>query len=167
MQLTRGLFRLWVVASVLWIASVGVMTWQAWPVDDWTIVKEEPVFAPNAKVTPLPEFDQKSSGRGRKSSRPAEPPFDPDAYLKETTPRAETTSVPNWAIESEKPSAKPQFDPSKPFSDGKRTYANSKAFVQAERRDAVMKGAAIGVTPPVAVLLLGISLIWVVRGFRP
>jgi hypothetical protein len=148
MRITRGLFRLWVVASVLWIASVGVMTWQAWPVDDWTIVKEEAVFAPNAKVEPLP-------------------PFDPDAYLKETTPRAETTAVPDRAIESEKPSAKPQFDPSKPFSDGKRTYANSMAFVEAERRDAVMKGATIGITPPVAVLLLGMSMIWVVRGFRP
>src|SRR5262249_16657273 len=111
MRITRGLFRLWVVASILWIASVGVITWQTWPVDDWTITK---------------------------------PPFDPDAYL----------------------AGKPQFDPSKPFSDGKHTYANSKEFVEAERRDALMKGAAIGITPPVGVLLLGMSLLWVVRGFR-
>jgi hypothetical protein len=129
------------------------MTWQAWPVDDWTIVKEEPVLAPNAKVEPLPEFDQKKFGAWKKKFEAAEPPFDPDAYLKEKTPRAETTPVPDWVIESEKPSAKPQFDSSKPFSDGKRAYANSKDFVEAERRDAVMKGAAIGITPPVAVLL--------------
>jgi hypothetical protein len=111
MRITRGLFRLWVVASVLWIASVGVMTWQTWPAD-WTVTKL---------------------------------PFDPDAYL----------------------AGKPQpFDPSKPFSDGYHTYASAQEFVEAERRDAVMKGAAIGITPPVVVLLLGISLTWVVRGFR-
>jgi hypothetical protein len=111
MRIARGLFRFWVVASILWIALVAGMTWQAWPVDDWTIPK---------------------------------PPFDPDAYL----------------------AGKPQFDPSKPFSDGKQTYANSKAYVEAEQRDALMKGAAISVAPPVAILILGMSLIWVVRGFR-
>ena len=44
MRVTRGFFRLWVVASVTWVLFVGVMTWQTWP---------EPVFAANAKLEPL------------------------------------------------------------------------------------------------------------------
>jgi hypothetical protein len=36
----------------------------------------------------------------------------------------------------------------------------------AERREALEKGAFVAITPPVAVLILGMSLIWVVRGFR-
>ena len=33
MRILRGLFRLWVVASVIWMLSVGVMTWLTWPVE--------------------------------------------------------------------------------------------------------------------------------------
>jgi hypothetical protein len=111
MRITRGLFRLWIVTSILWIALVAVMTWQTWPVDDGTFTK---------------------------------PTFDPDAYL----------------------AGKPQFDPSKPFSVGKQTYANSDAFVAAERRDAVVKGTGIAFAPPLAAFILGMSLLWVVQGFR-
>ena len=31
MQISRGLFRLWVVASVLWVLVVGLVAWVAWP----------------------------------------------------------------------------------------------------------------------------------------
>jgi hypothetical protein len=33
LRVARGLFRLWVVASVLWVAGVGIETWRSWPVD--------------------------------------------------------------------------------------------------------------------------------------
>jgi hypothetical protein len=35
MRVARGLFRLWLVLSVLWIGGVGLVTWQTFPVDDW------------------------------------------------------------------------------------------------------------------------------------
>jgi hypothetical protein len=37
-RVTRGLFRLWLVFSVLWIAGVGAVTWRTFPVNDWTVV---------------------------------------------------------------------------------------------------------------------------------
>jgi len=38
MRVTKGLFRLWVVASVLWVLFAGAMTWQMSPVDGWVPV---------------------------------------------------------------------------------------------------------------------------------
>jgi hypothetical protein len=32
-RVARGLFRLWLVLSVLWIGGVGVVTWQTFPED--------------------------------------------------------------------------------------------------------------------------------------
>jgi hypothetical protein len=34
LRVARGLFRLWLVLSVLWIGGVGVVTWQTFP-EDW------------------------------------------------------------------------------------------------------------------------------------
>jgi hypothetical protein len=92
MQIGRGLFRLWVVASVLWVLVVGVMTWQTWPA--------QTDFFDAFKSTP------------------------PD------------TDTPPWA--------KP--DPG--------------------ARDELISASYIAVAPPVAALILGMSLLWVVRGFR-
>jgi hypothetical protein len=33
LKIARGLFRLWLVLSVLWIGGVATVTWQAFPVD--------------------------------------------------------------------------------------------------------------------------------------
>ena len=110
MRITRGLFRLWVVASVLWMLFVGVMTWQTWPV-----------------------------------------------VLKASS---ETVVLENGY-------AKPPFDPSKPFTDDTgQMWANARALFEAERRDAVVKGASIAIAPPLVVFILGMALLWVVRGFR-
>ena len=95
MRIARGLFRLWVVASILWVLFVSVMTWQTWPLDE---------------------------------------------------ERSGMTSAPTNDPEFEAWKAKNRI---------------------AERRDALVKGAVIAFTPPVAVLLLGMSLMWVARGFRP
>jgi hypothetical protein len=37
LRVARGLFRLWLVLSVLWIGGVGVVTWREYP-DDWVRV---------------------------------------------------------------------------------------------------------------------------------
>ena len=36
LRVARGLFRLWLVLSVLWIGGVGVVTWRHFPVDLFT-----------------------------------------------------------------------------------------------------------------------------------
>jgi hypothetical protein len=33
LRVARGLFRLWLVLSVLWIGGLGIVTWQHFPVD--------------------------------------------------------------------------------------------------------------------------------------
>jgi hypothetical protein len=43
MRIGRGLFRLWVVASVIWVIGAGIMTWQ-------TFGLKEPVFAPGWEI---------------------------------------------------------------------------------------------------------------------
>ena len=35
LRIARGLFRLWLILSVLWIGGVGVVTWYRLPVYDW------------------------------------------------------------------------------------------------------------------------------------
>ena len=42
LRVARGLFRLWLVLSVLWISGVGVVTWQTFPVADWVAVPPSP-----------------------------------------------------------------------------------------------------------------------------
>jgi hypothetical protein len=36
LRVARGLFRLWLVLSVLWIGGVAAVTWGTFPVDDWS-----------------------------------------------------------------------------------------------------------------------------------
>ena len=111
MRITRGLFRLWVVASVLWMLFVGVMTWQTWPV-----------------------------------------------VLKASS---ETVVLENGH-------AKPPFDPTRPFTDAAtgQTWPDAWTLFKAQRPDAVVKGASIAIAPPLVVFILGMALLWVVRGFR-
>ena len=79
-RIARGLFRLWIVASVMWICTVGTATWWTWP---------------NLPGTPVPDWP------GTPISKPD---FDPDAYLsakrKADAPKAwPGTPVPDEDIE--------------------------------------------------------------------
>ncbi|WP_354050530.1 hypothetical protein [Bradyrhizobium sp. LB12.1] len=62
---------------------------------------------------------------------------------------------------------KPSFDPSKPFTTtlGTQTYTSDKHVVEAAERNAITQGALIAIAPPLAALFLGMSLLWVARGF--
>ena len=54
LRVARGLFRLWLVLSVLWIGGVGVMTWREYP-DDWLrICAEGEPPGPGRCLPPLP-----------------------------------------------------------------------------------------------------------------
>jgi hypothetical protein len=46
LRIARGLFRLWLILSVLWIGGVGIVTWWTFPVDDWVYPSGAP--APSA-----------------------------------------------------------------------------------------------------------------------
>jgi len=43
LRVARGLLRLWLVLSALWIGGVGVVTWRTFPaIPEWAIVCERP-----------------------------------------------------------------------------------------------------------------------------
>jgi len=65
LRVARGLLRLWVVLSVLWIASVALETWWIFPVDDWVLpsadtkrgLTDEEFFGLARKPDAKPAFD--------------------------------------------------------------------------------------------------------------
>jgi hypothetical protein len=177
MRITRGLFRLWVVASVLWVLVVGVMTWQTWPVDDWVIVDERP--------SQTEHFDPDAYLRETKSKA-----FDPDAFLRETAPDAGAGTAASGGAVQDSRDKQPSWDEARPVGAVAGALLLGDGPVAAERGEALVKGAfcryyatcghaplwdvfdlggpgvSIAITPPVIVLLLWISLARVVRGFR-
>jgi hypothetical protein len=49
LRVARGLFRLWLVLSVLWIGGVGIVAWLEWPSGDkavflWLLAFVPPAF---------------------------------------------------------------------------------------------------------------------------
>jgi hypothetical protein len=56
LRVARGLFRLWLVLSVLWISGVGVVTWRTFPwIPEWAIEKCERPFDPDAYLAGKPQ----------------------------------------------------------------------------------------------------------------
>jgi hypothetical protein len=71
LRITRGLFRLWVVLSVLWVGGVGVSTWRNLPSTDlpdapW--IKQRTDAAPVDSNPPPPDYVV---------DKPTAPVFDP------------------------------------------------------------------------------------------
>ena len=60
LRVARGLFRVWLVLSVLWIGGVGVVTWWTLPQDEYVVPSDKDDFIPDP-----PNFD------------PSKPRFDP------------------------------------------------------------------------------------------
>jgi hypothetical protein len=76
LRLARGLFRLWLVLSVLWIGGVATMTWWTLPVDICVTPPGGPHFCDeNDAVGSGPNFDPPTK---ETSQTPSElPQFDP------------------------------------------------------------------------------------------
>lgn len=140
MRIGRGLFRLWLVLSVFWIAAVGtVVTWQNWPDDDWVpVAKTEPpqALAPRLRECPSTTPDHPMvvdpvSGKCR--------PLKFDELPDEA-------KVPNNAL---------PLEPA-PW-----------LIKEREQRAAALKlGVALALVPPVLVLVIGSALGWALKGFR-
>ena len=57
LHVTRGLFRLWLILSMLWIGGVGIVTWREFVLPDWAIECERPKldFDPDAYLAGKPQ----------------------------------------------------------------------------------------------------------------
>jgi hypothetical protein len=146
-RIARGLFRLWVVGSVMWICTVGTVTWWMWPNLPGLTAVDDSVNGP-------PPFDltQPVAPDMGKSAATKEP-FDPDAYLaekrKEDAPKA-------W--------------PGTPVPDEDITWRwcrTGASFVHCRTGKATIQTAAeIALIPPKFVLALGAGLGWAFKGFQ-
>jgi hypothetical protein len=72
LRVARGLFRLWLVLSVLWIGGVGVVTWKNFPEEYVPPAERQERNPPPAGYV----IDPPSSPRSDEFE-----PFDPDKYL--------------------------------------------------------------------------------------
>jgi hypothetical protein len=85
----RGLLRLWVVVSVLWVAGATIITWpdQNFRVDDWLPNSNKQLLSDKGmgfeRNSPPPGFevDKPPFDPSQKFTVVENPPFDPDAYL--------------------------------------------------------------------------------------
>jgi hypothetical protein len=69
LRIARGLFRLWLVLSVLWIGGVGIAKWRAFSVD-WIAVTQPGMFQ-----YLIPKQNE------------TKPALDPDQYLRDVKER--------------------------------------------------------------------------------
>jgi hypothetical protein len=155
LRVARGLFRLWLVFSVLWIAGVAIHAWWTFPADEFVLRSDLP-DAPWVAQTPGP------------AARSGPPPGyvidPPSTQLPATsTKRGDgwdvvcTTRPPSDVCEPADPAQTPQkFDPSKPY-----TIVKSK-----ERRAAVYFASPLALAPPTLTLVFGWAFVWAFRGFR-
>ena len=153
MRVARGMFRLWLVLSCLWIATVAAIEYSSWSsstVQQAATSKDPKAHDPktsadddlNSKMTIL---DQASKG----TLRPL-----PD--LKDASKDSgEAPNNPNWWDSSEELGSSAIAVP-------KAVHASTGAT-----GDSVVTTAELALIPPVLIFIVGIGLTWALRGFRP
>jgi hypothetical protein len=133
MNVTRGLFRLWVVGAVLWAIGVGGSTWWAYPKPN--VVPTDPALLARLSAVSCP---------------PSILADDFDALTKACNARHRYRETGNW------------------FDENDRRMVSKEEFREAQAkywREALSSAALVGIIPSIAVLIIGASLVWAVRGF--
>ena len=81
LRVARGLFRMWLVLSVLWIGGVGYVTWKGFP-DDWVSVCEQGEAPPASNCLPpgfvLTARCARSPSAGRQTHTPCQMDYHDD-----------------------------------------------------------------------------------------
>lgn len=141
MNWSRGLFRLWLVASVVWIGGVAAVTWLALPAGTFIAVA---TVDPNP---PPPGFV---------------PPFDPSKpYL--VVPDGSTDLSKLSDDELVKLYNKALAAKGKPVTD---PDILAQLNGTPRPRDQIRAAAFLAFMPPLFVLALGAASLWATRGFR-
>jgi len=134
----RGLLRLWMMATVLWLLVIGAFAvepaqtfWTFWSVERPHLLGPEEIGIKPQGPKPLVTFDDLS------------PPFDPDAYL---------AAAPKASV--------PAFDPD--------AYLVAEAWRRRESaKNSLLQMSGIAIGLPFAAFIFGATMLWVIRGFRP
>jgi hypothetical protein len=131
MNVTRGLFRLWIVVSVLWAVGMGGSTW-------WTYPEPAGIVSEAAVLKKLLDEPTNKSGEAADVTADVLKDFVANYYREEGRMWGSDRVVSN-----------------EEFRDAQIKYW----------REALSSAALIGIVPPIAVLIIGASLVWAVRGF--
>jgi len=167
MRVARGMFRLWLVLSCLWIATVAAIAYSSWPSS--TV---QQAATSNSK-TYVPEYMKDASK-------------DPKADDSKTY-------VPEWAKDQDPNNSKTSaddvlplckdVDPNNFYADFCRLGTPSRLFDPAREIAEALKGDAVNaqqqsaqqlavttaklaLIPPALIFIVGIGLTWAFRGFR-
>jgi hypothetical protein len=145
MRVSRGLFRLWVVLSVLWVGFVAASTWSTFPAEDW-IVAERFVDVP--QIAPQRHGTESIDGEWGAAA----PEYSPE------TAKAAKQAADPWSGSGIKFMSPEEYAESQ--------NEKSLAARGAERRNALRVALLWASVPPALAFAFGLASIWVVRGFR-
>jgi hypothetical protein len=141
LRISRGLFRLWLVASVLWVGAVGVAKWEAYANDPiaWGAIPIalnflSPTSGPCGVVTSTGLFDDIPVTPGAGSTIPLR--IQTRDCVTHEFPAGTSNEVIKHAL---------------------------KGYIA---RQAIQSAALLGFVPPAFMLVIGSALIWAFRGFR-
>jgi hypothetical protein len=156
MNISRGLLRLWMLLAVLWVGGTGALVFSEW----------------RAAV----EVDKAMLAA---AAAPKESQIDLFAALgiDTTVDSPKTPAPPDWFLAAPSVTDHPSLQQAQPFdvsamlgqaAQGKLRYTSpdASAGVTAFWASAPVKAEALFL-PPLALLLAGMALRWVARGFRP
>ena len=161
LRIGRGLFRLWLLLSVLWIGGVTVETWRIFPAD----IEVSPTrpaectgktndecadILKRLGKNPFDAFDPNPPPPGFVVD--PKPTFDPSEYAAFKACIDAGKSADQCAAQLKVP----PFDPSKPYQ----------IVRDDERRTAVRFAAMLALAPSILILALGSALGWAFSGFR-
>jgi hypothetical protein len=180
MAVRRGLFRLWIVVTVCWVASVGASTWMTLVPDELVTPNVEslnnprgggPVTDPDvlARFHASQTAPTGASDRGKEDNKHSSVMGAFDDLI----PGGSTTAAPpapsggtfddlipggsdNKRDRAHDKNESPAFDPHKPYT----------VIRSAERAQQVKTAAVVAFVPPVIVIALGAALGWAINGFR-
>jgi hypothetical protein len=153
MRIARGMFRLWLVLSCLWIATVATIGYSSWPsstVQQAATSKDSKTSAddvlPPCKdndPNPFADFCRKDPKDNADDSKTYVPEYMKDA----------SKDDPNWWDST------PELGPSAISVPAQRGNAQQSA------QQLAVSTAELALIPPALILIVGIGLTWAFRGF--
>ena len=140
---TKGWFRLWIMATIVWLGVVAFYTWQKWPLPETTTHK--PDFL--SKVMPQTALSDC-------------PPKGSDEECEKLA--AIVVTMPNgYRLRLSLPDTDPDS------LAAAKSYWQAVELASGKQANAFLLSAGmIWLGSSVAVLLFGIGIVWVIRGFR-
>jgi hypothetical protein len=148
MRVARGMFRLWLVLSCLWIATVAAIGYSSWP-----STSKDPKAAYDSKTSADDDFNSKMTilDQASKGTLPPLPDLKDESLPPEDPNNSKTYPGPV-------PEYLKHQDSNNPFADA--------VNAQQSAQQLAVTTAKLALIPPALIFIVGIGLTWAFRGFR-